>query len=46
MRIVLFLVGLLITAVVRWSQIFVAGLSCIFTALGGDRLREDDRLSK
>jgi len=40
MRIVLFLVGLLITAAVRWSQVFVAGLSCILTALGKDRLNE------
>jgi len=46
MRIVLFLVGLLFAAAVRWSSVFLAGLSCIFTALGRDRVSEDDRRSK
>lgn len=43
---VLFLAGLLIAAATRWSSIFIACLSCIFTALGRDRVSEDDRPSE
>lgn len=36
MRVVLFLVNFLLKAAAHWGEIFVAGLTCIFMAMGRD----------
>lgn len=36
MRIVIFLVNFLLKAAAHWGEIFVAGLTCIFMAMGRD----------